>query len=56
MIKIDFQKSQGLATFSDAIYLPDDHTFTEAEIEAIKQERFDTWLAIINPPTPPIEA
>lgn len=56
MIKIDFQKSQGLAAFSDAIYLPDDHTFTEAEIEAMKQERFDTWLAIIMPSTLTIEA
>ena len=55
MLKIDFQKSQDLITFSDAIYLPDDHTLTEADIEAMKQERFDTWLAIITPPILPVE-
>jgi hypothetical protein len=49
MIIIDFQRTQGRDTFSDAIALPDDHTFTEEEIEAMKQERFNNWLAIMYP-------
>lgn len=49
MIIIDFQRTHGRDTFSDAIVLPDDHTFTEEEIEAMKQERFTNWLAIMYP-------
>lgn len=37
--------------FSDALHLPDDHSFSEAEIEAMKQERYDKWYEFItNPP------
>jgi len=36
--------------FSDAISLPDDHTFTDDEIEVIKQERLSNWIAIITAP------
>ena len=34
-------------TFADAIHLPDDHTLTDADIEAMKQQRFDNWVAHI---------
>lgn len=56
---IDFTKTSedGKYSFSDALHLDDDHTFTEEEIEAMKQERFDNWLAYIlapaiEPPAP----
>ena len=42
--------------FSDALYLDEGHTFTEAEVEAMKQERLTNWLAIVNPSPEQIEA
>jgi hypothetical protein len=33
--------------------LPDDHAFTDVEIEAMKQQRFDNWIAVIT--APPVE-
>jgi hypothetical protein len=51
-MKIDFSFSSQYGTFSDALHLPDDHSFTDAEIEAMKQQRFDNWIAVITaPPT-----
>ena len=50
MIKIDFSFDTQYGTFSDALHLPDDHTLTDAEIEAMKQQRLDNWLAIVNAP------
>jgi hypothetical protein len=43
--------------FCDALHLDEGHTFTEAEIEAMKQERLNNWLAIIeSPPTDETQA
>lgn len=50
MITIDFEKSDGTNTLRDAIVLPDNHGLSDTEIEAIKQKRFDDWVAIINTP------
>ena len=44
---IVFEKSNGSNNFRDAIHLPDDHTFTDAVIEDMKQQRFDNWVAHI---------
>lgn len=55
MIKIDFTKTDGTYTLQDALCLPDDHTLSEADIDAMKQARFDNWLAIILGPEPTIE-
>jgi hypothetical protein len=49
MIKIDFT----INGFSDALHLADDHGLTDAEIEAMKQQRYDNWYAIISDPNPP---
>jgi hypothetical protein len=47
MIKIDFT----INGFSDALHLADDHGLTDAEIEAMKQARYDKWDAYVkNPP------
>ena len=51
MIKIEFVIEQNGERFADALHLEDDHTFTDEEIEAIKQARFDKWYAFINTPT-----
>lgn len=48
MIKIDFEFSQDGMTFRDAIVLPDDHGMSDADIEALKQKRFNDWLAVIK--------
>lgn len=52
MVKIDFQKTDGVYTLQDALHLEDDHAFSEADIEAMKQQRFDNWMAVITTPTP----
>lgn len=39
--------------YKDALCLPDDHSFTDSEIEAMKQQRYDNWVAYIE--TPPVE-
>ena len=53
---IDFTKTSedGKYSFSDALHLDDDHTFTEEEIEAMKQLRFDSWLAYVLGPGPEV--
>ena len=57
-IKINFIKSSedGVYSLSDALHLPANHTYTDEEIEAMKQQRFDNWLyMIMNPPEPVIQ-
>lgn len=51
MIKIDFAFETQYGRFADALHLPDDHGLTEAEIEALKQQRLDNWLAIVTAPS-----
>lgn len=53
MIKIDFEFTTQHGIFRDAIYLPEDHTFTQEEIDVMKQQRLDNWIAIIEAPPPP---
>ena len=58
MIKINFTKTSadGIYSYSDALHLPANHSYTDEEIEAMKQARFDLWLdMILNPPAPPTE-
>ena len=50
MIKIDFSFDTQYGRFSDALHLPDDHGLSDAEIEAMKQQRLDNWIAIITAP------
>ena len=49
-MKIDFEFDSTYGVFRDALHLPDDHGLSDAEIEAMKKQRFDNWLAIVNPP------
>ena len=49
-MKIDFSFSSQYGTFSDALHLPDDHGLSDEQIEAMKQQRFDNWLAVITAP------
>lgn len=52
MIKLDFEFDTRYGAYRDALYLEDNHNFTEQDIEAMKQERLDNWIySIENPPT-----
>jgi len=51
MVKIDFEFNSPYGKYADAIVLLDGQTMTDAEIEAMKQARYDQWLAsVTNPP------
>jgi hypothetical protein len=52
-MKIDFEFTTPYGVFRDALYLDDDHQLTEAEVNALKQERLDNWLAAIESPLEP---
>ncbi len=53
MIKIDFEFETPHGKFADALHLPDDHTFTDAEIQTMKEQRRGNWVAIVT--APPVE-
>lgn len=52
-MKIDFEFQTEHGLFRDALHLTDDHTFNEQEIQAMKQERVDNWIAVVT--APPVE-
>ena len=53
MIQIIFEFETQYGVFRDALYLPEDHTFTAEQIAAMKQERVDNWIAVVS--APPVE-
>ena len=57
MIQIIFEFETQYGVFRDALYLPEDHGLTGAEIDALKQERLDNWVAFVTPkdPVEPVE-
>ncbi len=54
-MKIDFEFETKHGKYRDALHLPDDHTFTEVEIQAMKQQRLDNWINILENPPPILE-
>lgn len=48
MIQIIFERGEEPMVFRDALHLPVDHTFTDAEIEAMKDERYANWKAFVE--------
>ena len=48
-MKIVFSFDTKYGKFCDALHLPDDHELTDTEIENLKQERLNNWLAIVTP-------
>ena len=50
MIRIIFDKTDGTNKYRDALYFTQENynTVTPEQIEAMKQERFDNWLAVIT--------
>lgn len=54
--KIDFEYTTKYGVFRDALHLPEDQVFTDADIDAMKQQRLDNWIYHVeNPPPPPPE-
>ena len=51
MIKIDFT----INGFTDALHLADDHGLSDAEIEDMKQARYDKWRDFIDNPPPVVD-
>lgn len=49
-MKIDFEFQTPYGLFRDALHLPDDHTFTDDEIQTMKQQRVDNWIAVVTAP------
>ncbi len=47
-MQIRFSSETKYGLFSDALNLPDDHGYSEAEIAAMKQQRIDAWVAYID--------
>jgi hypothetical protein len=52
MIKIDFEFDSSYGVFRDALHLPDDHGLSDEQIEAMKQQRLNNWIAVITAPPP----
>jgi hypothetical protein len=51
MTKIEFEFVRDGLIFRDAIVLTSNHDMTDAQIEQIKQQRFDAWWAIVTEPS-----
>lgn len=49
-MQIRFEFSTKYGVYRDALNLPDDHSYTSEEIEAMKHARLDRWLYNIESP------
>lgn len=49
-MQIRFTFDTQFGQFSDALNLPDDHTFTDVELEDMKQARLTSWITVITTP------
>ena len=52
-MKIDFEFNTEYGLFRDALHLPDNHGLTEDQIEAMKKQRVDNWIAVVS--SPPVD-
>jgi len=52
-MKIIFEAQTEHGLFRDALHLPDNHKLSGAQIEAMKQQRVDNWIAAVT--APPVE-
>lgn len=50
MTKIDFEFGTPYGLFRDALHLPDDHGLSDEQVEAMKAERRDNWIAVVSAP------
>lgn len=52
MVKIDFYFETQYGRFGDALHLPDDHGLSDEEIDTLKQQRLNNWIAAVTAPPP----
>lgn len=52
IIKIDFEIDRNNMIFRDALYLPINHNLSDAELDALKEERYTNWMLSLSPPQP----
>lgn len=52
-MKIDFEFDTPHGVFRDALHLPDNHGLTDAQIQAMKEQRRDNWIAVVTAPPAP---
>ena len=52
-MKIDFEFQTEHGLFRDALHLPDDHSLSEEQLQAMKEQRRDAWIAVVS--APPVE-
>ena len=50
MIQINFEYNTEYGVYRDALWLPDGHTYTDAEILAMQEERVNNWISLVAPP------
>jgi hypothetical protein len=57
LINIPFTKTDGVHKLQDALNLTQEEidALGDAGIEAMKQQRFDNWVAFITAPSPEVE-
>lgn len=48
-MKLDFEFDTPYGVFRDALHFYEDVIPSDAEIEAMKQERLNNWLALVSP-------
>lgn len=51
-MQIDFSFDTQYGKFADALHFEDDAIPSDAEIEAMKQQRLDNWIAVLTSPPP----
>lgn len=49
-VKIVFEFQTPYGVYRDALHLLPDHGLTDEQIETLKQERVDNWIAVITAP------
>lgn len=49
-MKIVFEFTTQYGIFRDALHLSDDSSYTDFELNQMKQERLNNWIAIITKP------
>ena len=52
-MKIDFEFETEHGLFRDALHLPEDHSLSEEQLQAMKEQRRDNWIAVVT--APPVE-
>ena len=52
-MRIEFEFESKYGTYRDALYLPDDHTFTQEEIVQMQTDRLNNWMYVIENPLAP---